>query len=519
MPEYLAPGVYMEEIEIGAKPVEGVSTSTVAFLGKTERGSTKPRLITSFSDYVRYYGGYLDDSYLTYAVNGFFTNGGQRCYMVRILGKASLDSSLKLKGGENEVLVVKAAGSGVWGNNIYVKIADATFKDKNNSLFKIIIKYFRDPPTKDTDVKDETVATAEEVFDNVSPDSSDGAYYVKMVNGLSNLVVLLNTDKEGRPSNTPSYSKLTLGKDGGPIDLSAYKGVGNDYKKDVYFAKDNLVETHYQGLAELQKIDEISIVCAPDENQITGLRDELKSHCENLKDRFAILQASMTDAANMEKIDYGAESKYAAFYFPWIAILDPTANTPKLIPPGGHIAGIYARSDTNRGVHKAPANEVVRGILSLQVQIDKGQQGVLNPRGVNVIRSFTGRGPLVWGARTTTIDPLWKYVNVRRLFIFLEKSIERATQWVVFEPNNERLWARVKATITQFLTDVWRSGALMGTTAEEAFFVKCDRSTMTQNDIDNGRLIVLIGVAPTKPAEFVIFRLAQAKGGASVEEL
>ena len=181
----------------------------------------------------------------------------------------------------------------------------------------------------------------------------------------------------------------------------------------------------------------------------------------------------------------------------------------KLIPPGGYIAGIYARSDTERGVHKAPANEVVRGANKLQFLISKGEQGILNPRGVNVIRYFPGRGILVWGARTLSTNTLWKYINVRRLFIYIEKSIEKGTQWVVFEPNNERLWARVVSTITQFLTGVWKDGTLMGTKPEEAFFVKCDRSTMTQDDIDNGRLICVIGIAPVKPAEFVIFRIAR----------
>jgi len=175
-------------------------------------------------------------------------------------------------------------------------------------------------------------------------------------------------------------------------------------------------------------------------------------------------------------------------------------------------------SDAERGVHKAPANETVRGAAALEFQITKGEQDVLNPRGVNVIRAFPGRGIRIWGARTLSSDALWKYINVRRLFIYLEESIDEGTQWVVFEPNNEKLWVRVIATVTAFLTRVWRDGALMGTTPEEAFIVKCDRTTMTQNDIDNGRLICIIGVAPVKPAEFVTFRIAQWAGGSSVTE-
>ena len=209
---------------------------------------------------------------------------------------------------------------------------------------------------------------------------------------------------------------------------------------------------------------------------------------------------------------------FAAFYYPWIKIINPETGMLQLMPPGGYVAGIYARSDAERGVHKAPANEIVFGATGLEFQIIKGEQDVLNPRGVNVIRAFPGRGIRIWGARTLSSNTLWKYINVRRLFIYIEASIERGTQWVVFEPNDERLWARVKATITQFLTGIWRSGALVGKTPEESFFVKCDRSTMTQDDIDNGRVICLVGIAPVKPAEFVVFRIAQWQGGSAATE-
>jgi phage tail sheath protein FI len=191
----------------------------------------------------------------------------------------------------------------------------------------------------------------------------------------------------------------------------------------------------------------------------------------------------------------------------------------RYVPPGGHLAGIYSRTDTERGVHKAPANTSVSGALGLNSDVVDAEQAILNPRGVNCIRSFPGRGILVWGARTTSMDSSWKYVNVSRLFIFVEKSIKEGIRWAVFEPNNERLWSRVKQTVDQFLTTVWRTGALMGTTADQAFFVRCDRTTMTQDDIDNGRLVVLVGIAPTKPAEFVIFRIAQVAKGSDISEV
>jgi len=210
-----------------------------------------------------------------------------------------------------------------------------------------------------------------------------------------------------------------------------------------------------------------------------------------------------------------AEKGYAALYYPCVKARVETLTNGKInrieqfVPPSGYIAGIYARIDAERGGHKAPANEIVQGILEIKTPISKGEQDVLNPNGINCIRAFAGRGIRVWGTRTTVSDGLWKYVNVRRLFLYIEESIDEGTRWVVFEPNGEKLWGRVRATITEFLTRVWRDGALMGTKPEEAFFVKCDRTTMTQGDIDNGRLICVIGVAVVKPAEFAIFRIGQ----------
>ena len=266
-----------------------------------------------------------------------------------------------------------------------------------------------------------------------------------------------------------------------------------------------------------EQVDDIALVCAPNESDHDGLTGALAAHCESMKDRFAILQCKENDAP-VGKLLPPLDSKCAAFYYPWVKVIDPLTQSKKLIPPGGHIAGVYARSDTERGVHKAPANEVLRGVVELQFPISRGKQDILNPRGVNCLRVFPGRGIRVWGARTVSSDPLWKYINVRRLFLYVGESIEEGTQWVVFEPSNERLWARVSQTVTQFLLGVWKSGALVGSSPAEAFFVRCDRTTMTQDDIDNGRLVCVIGIAATKPAEFVILRIAQWQGGSAATE-
>jgi phage tail sheath protein FI len=279
------------------------------------------------------------------------------------------------------------------------------------------------------------------------------------------------------------------------------------------------------GLRALGRIDEIALLTIPDEvkgGALQDLTDNVLEQCERLKDRFAVVQFQQ-GRSDPQNIVNTRTSLYGASYWPWINVPDPrTPGGVQLVPPGGHVLGIYARTDIARGVHKAPANEEVRGIITrdlpgpghmgpLEFRASKGTQDILNPKGVNVIRDFRAdrRGIRVWGARTMAADPEWKYVNVRRLFIFLEESIDEGTQFVVFEPNSEPTWAIVRRSISSFLTRVWRDGALMGTTPEEAFFVKCDRTTMTQDDLDNGRLICLIGVAPVKPAEFVIFRFSQ----------
>ena len=264
------------------------------------------------------------------------------------------------------------------------------------------------------------------------------------------------------------------------------------------------------GLAGLGMIEGISLLAAPDEVSVGGLSEEVIKQCELLRDRFGIVSAPF-GKSNINDVRPTQDTTYAAFYYPWISVYDPLSNGQIWVPPTGHVTGLIARVDIDRGVHKAPANEVLRDATDLEFPIPKGKQDLLNPIGVNCMRDFRpqGRSIRLWGARTMTSDPEWKYINVRRLFIFIEQSILRGTQWVVFEPNNDALWASVILSITNFLIGVWKSGALLGRTQEEAFFVRCDRTTMTQDDLDNGRLVCLIGIAPTKPAEFVIFRISQ----------
>ncbi len=334
--------------------------------------------------------------------------------------------------------------------------------------------------------------------------------------GLSVLFALAPTlPREVRPGGslarrlqaglTVSYA-LQGGNDGLRPGVAEYEGADS---------QDRTLKT---GLKRLEDFADIAIVAAPgstagagssgdDANSIYGL---LIRHAELMRYRFAVLDSGQGQTVDEVRAARARlDSKSAGFYYPWIKALDPNTHLEICLPPSGFVAGIDARNDVQRGVWKAPANEIVTSAIGLERMLDDAQQEILNPEGINCVRFFAGRGYRLWGARTVTSDPEWKYVNLRRYFDYLERSIEQGTQWVVFEPNGETLWANTRRTIEDFLLNQWQAEALQGDKPEKAFFVKCDRSTMTQNDLDNGRLVCVIGVAPLQPAEFVIFRIGQ----------
>jgi phage tail sheath protein FI len=281
-----------------------------------------------------------------------------------------------------------------------------------------------------------------------------------------------------------------------------------------------------EGAGGLVSIDEVSIVVAPDivhlasngdDRLMRDAQDKLIAHCEQLGDRIAILDPPPglipQEIEEWRKDKAGYDSKMATMYWPWIETTDPLTRKPITIPPSGHMAGVWARTDTERGVHKAPANEVVRGVTGLAFDITSAEQGSLNRAGINCIRSFSGRGIRIWGARTLSSDPEWRYLNVRRLFNYVSQSLLEGTQWSVFEPNDERLWLRLRASVENFLTNTWRSGALFGASPAQAFYVKCDSETNPPEVIEIGQVVCEVGIAPVKPAEFVIFRLSQYVDG------
>jgi phage tail sheath protein FI len=322
------------------------------------------------------------------------------------------------------------------------------------------------------------------------------------------------------PSLPTTLVDLAASENDRSIDLALADGNdGARPKADDYTGDDVPGTTLTTGLLALTGIEGISIMAAPGStfgyegdyrDQAATIMGALIGHAEHMRYRIAVLDAGDAQTIGQVQDMRGRfDSKYAAFYYPWVRVLDPVTQREIDLPPSGFVAGIYARNDVERAVYKAPANEVVTGAIGFEFLLNKAQQEVLNPQGVNCFRFFEGRGYRLWGARTISSDPEWKYVNLRRYFIYLEHSIDRGTQWAVFEPNGERLWANVRGTIEAFLFNEWNGGALLGDKPEKAFFVKCDRSTMTQNDLDNGRLVCLVGVAPLRPAEFVIFRIGQ----------
>ncbi|WP_437277766.1 phage tail sheath subtilisin-like domain-containing protein [Sorangium sp. So ce375] len=333
-------------------------------------------------------------------------------------------------------------------------------------------------------------------LENVFAFRDGGATVAQLRQALLNNAGLPPIGQRAVPVRTVS---LIGGTDGGPPGQASYEA----------------------GLRQLAVVEGISIVAAPGESRFPdhqGIQGALITHCERRRAyRIAVLDTApglVISGAQAEKARI--DSTYAALYYPWVVVSNPLARVgdesiPREIalPPSGFVCGIYARTDVTRGVFKAPANEVVRGALRYEVDVNFAQQEVLNPAGVNCLRFFPGRGNRVWGARTASSDPEWKYVNVRRYFNYIERTLDVGTQWAVFEPNGERLWANIRETVSSFLVNEWRSGALLGGSPREAFFVRCDRSTMDQNDLDNGRLICLVGVAVVKPAEFVVFRIGQ----------
>jgi len=494
------PGVYIEEIPSGVRTIVGVATSITAFIGRALRGpSNKPVVINSNGDFERIFGGLWVESSLGFAVRDFFLNGGSQAIIVR-LHRGATPSEIVVNG-----LILDASSEGEWGNNLAVSVNHNTKNPADTEQFNLRIA--------EVDAKDNEL-NVEEIL-NVSVNPNDPRY-VPIVLREDSQFVRAKSIPAARPAPTPKAIKATAGtgKKGDPLNVASFLGgVGDKFDEDK------------KGLFALENADLFNLLCIPpyDAGDVdTGLINRAIKYCEDKRAMFIVDPPAAWDTVQ-EVIDgvpnVSDPSKNAAIFFPRLLQPNPLReNKIESFVPCGAVAGVFARTDAQRGVWKAPAglDATLVGVPQLTVSLTNEENGQLNPLGVNCLRTMPAVGRVVWGSRTRRGDDRlaseWKYVPVRRTALFIEESLYRALQWVVFEPNDEPLWAQIRLNVGAFMNSLFRQGAFQGQSPREAYFVKCDKDTTTQNDIDRGIVNILVGFAPLKPAEFVVIKLQQIAG-------
>ncbi|QDB79124.1 phage tail sheath family protein [Georgenia wutianyii] len=522
MPTYTAPGVYVEEVPSSQKVLASAPTAVAAFVGFTERAplddandpeGLTPRLVTSWSQYEELYGGFVDGAMLPLSVFGFFANGGTMAYVVRVPNSAP--------SGEPARSALPAADRAL-GLPVAVESLEP------DADIEIVVRN-EEPAPDDEGPAPFTITIVEggeavESFPNLTLGGPrDAATVINKTSTKVKVEVTLDsavdtsTQLELLKAGTFSLEKAPTK----PVAVTGRRFAGS--------------ESSRSGINGLAIAEDVTMVVVPD--LVTAATREdgtldlglwqavqttLISHCEQHPNRMAILDAppGMTPQQVREWRSETAmyDSQFATLYYPWIKVENPAGtqgNAEVLVPPSGHVAGVWARTDDTRGVWKAPANDTIRGVLDVERPITQNEQGLLNPVGINCIRPFGTRGIRVWGGRTLSSDTDWQYINVRRLFNMVESTIMEGTQWAVFEPNDVTLWEGVTRTLSGYLHGLWQAGALFGSSASQAYYVKCDETTNPPESIAAGRLVVEVGLAPVKPAEFVVFRIAQNKQSAS----
>ena len=642
MPTLTYPGVYVQEVSGGVRPLQIASTSTAAFVGLAQMGPDDAALqVSSWTEFQRSYGTFITDGYLAHSVFQFFNNGGQLCYIVRVVRSDAQAASVTVQNQAStpvDGLTISASSKGAWGNYLYLQIENGSLNPGNE--FRISVRRQDDPGVIPPNFQS---ITPLEVFDNLSPDPSAPNYVVTVLQAQSNLIqavtpaantsvqhgvhtggfnpiVPLQTDlsfsinldgdgpqivtlpssaananlagvasaiqtavqaltklktstdstafsaftcvvdsSSGQPrlvltSGTSSATSsvliapaaandatglLRLGPGNGGVSQNGL-AVRRPALASVVQIGDSAVAapvtavvsgtdgtsavsetTFSNAFPRLDRITDFSLLAVPGEGT-TVMMDLGMAYCANrpLQDVFYIGEMASHDDTPAEATSFRnnltTANSYGAVYFPWVMALDPTgqSQSPVPLPPSGYVAGLYARIDASRGVWKAPAGveASLNGAVGLTVELNDVEQGTLNPIGVDVIRRFAGAGIVAFGARTVTSDPEWLYVPIRRTAIMLRVSIYYGIQWAVFEPNDEPLWAELRLNIGSFMTTLFRQGAFAGSTPSQAFFVKCDSETTTQDDINAGVVNVLVGFAPLRPAEFVVVQISQSAG-------
>jgi uncharacterized protein len=497
MPTYLTPGVYAEELPSAGAPIEGVGVSVAGFVGLAPGGPVhQPVRVSSWNEFAAVFSGgdwdigpFMEDAHLAHAVLGYFQNGGSACWVVRVADLPG-PPEVVLTGSEGEPLLrARAVDDGQ--EPIWLEVREGA------SGYRVVARS----------------GDRREEWDDLTLDRGpDGM--VATINRTSMLVVLDDLRQRDRTSSlrTDVYT-LAADRTAAPGRVRPEDLIGD--------------ESERRGLGSLSVIDEVSMVAVPDlvataagddDISLLAAQQALIAHCEMAGDRLAILDPpAQFDAAvihewriNLARYD----SKFATLYWPWVVVTDPLTSRPIAVPPSGHVAGVWARVDAQRGVHKAPANEVVRGIVDLASHITAGEQAPLNSVGINCMRAFAGRGIRIWGARTLSSDPEWRELGVRRLVTHVSDTIARGTSWATFEPNDERLWLQLRVAVANYLTRLWRDGALVGRVPAEAFFVKCDQDTNPRAVTEAGQLVIEVGLALAHAAEFVVFRISHARSAA-----
>jgi hypothetical protein len=495
------PGVYVEEVSSGVRTISGVATSIGLFIGWAARGPTdKAKRIFSFSDYERAYGGLDLRTPLGYSVKHFFENGGSDAYVIRLVktgleeGEASTTELAANATATIGGLAFTASSAGKWSESYRVRV-----RPRSGATDRFTVEVL-------SSLTQDVVA---ESFENVTMTATDSRAAGVIINDQSQLVTVVVTPATPLPTAEADLIKtFTGGLDGAPLEPNT---AGFDNAMLDLFEKGKIAD----------KLDLFNLVCVPKLTVGTTIKS-LQAKCAAKR---AFLLVDSPPEKTWENIaaeipNYiGTAPSHAAMYFPWVKAPDPLqSNAIRAFPPCGFVAGVMARTDASRGVWKAPAGTeaAINGAAGLVETLSDQQNGALNPKAVNCLRTMPVYGNIVWGARTLEGDndraSEWKYVPVRRMALFLEESLFRGTQWVVFEPNDEPLWSQIRLNIGAFMNTLFRQGAFQGTTPREAYFVKCDRTNTTQTDINMGIVNIHVGFAPLKPAEFVVLRIQQIAG-------
>ncbi|MEM6715934.1 MAG: phage tail sheath subtilisin-like domain-containing protein [Cyanobacteria bacterium P01_D01_bin.6] len=542
------PGVYIEEIPSGVRTISGVATSIAAFIGWSKQGPTDhAQRVQSWSDFERYFGGLDFRSYLGYAVYQFFQNGGQDAYVIRLAADDAVASTASLPLGETS-LSIEAKNPGTWGDDYGVKLK---VRDDDPDRFRIEVMF----------APSDAPAVVVESFENLSATMGDRRYVETVINAESMFIKVdsvgaasggtgtdstgtgstgtgaTGTGSAGTGTGSTGTGSTGTGTTGAATETNAIADAGGTplvggaegtvlSPGDAAFTTALGLDSSDTGVKLLDYVDLFNLLCVPGETDPTTL-SSLQAYCRQKR---AFLIADCEETATFNSLQGGPNGSLtgndainAAFYFPWIDAPDPMQeNRPRSFPPCGFVAGLYAKTDASRGVFKAPAgtDASLAGVIGVSVPLTDAQNGVLNPQAINCIRNFPIYGTVIWGARTlrgnNEIGSEWKYVPVRRITLFIEETLYRGTKWAVFEPNDEPLWAQLRLNIGAFMNSLFRQGTFQGRTPQEAYFVKCDAETTTQNDINLGIVNVVVGFAPLKPAEFVVIKIQQIAGQIAV---